>query len=176
VLYVYVIQGRFGASEDGEEYLRSGEQAQKELYTYGASLSFGRRYALILDELLNEGRKFIRHRHQNLRTRLTLISHPHEDVPLNTVAPGRRSTVNLASFAPQIPLETTNLSSNDLGDGWVSTVEFPRAEHESGTGSGMENTVYADHLPLEVENFTNWVEFDSIALTGFGDLDLMRPV
>ena len=176
MLYVYVIQGRFEASEDGEEYLRSGEQAQIELYKYGASLSFGRRYALILEELLNEGRKFIRHRHQNLRTRITLNSHPHEDVPLATVAPGHRPTVGLASFTPRIPLETTNLSSNDFGDGWVSPVEFPQAEHESGTGSWMENTVYADHLPLEMENFTNWVGFDSLALTGFGDLDLMHPV
>lgn len=177
VLYVYVIQGQFEACENGEEYLKAGEQAQNDLRTYDASSSFCRRYVLVLEELLDEGRKFIRHRRPNAKSRTAVTSHPCQDTSLNTAGHENQSAMEIVPFTEQVPLDIVNSFSKDLDGSWVPTAEFPGVQQQSETqrqtDSSTDNTV---NLPAETEDFTNWGEFDSLALIGYGDLDLTFPV
>jgi hypothetical protein len=182
VLYVSVIQGQFepwGAGEDFlEDHLKDGEQAQKDLNTYGASSSYCRRYVLVLEELRNEARRSIRYSRQNPESRMAVTPHPHPVASLSTAAAtGNQSSIYVASRTPQRPIEHQDLASNNPSGGLVSTLGLSEIESQSETRGQTDSAIYAASLPTTMDDFTNWGEFDSLALTGLGDnLDLVPPV
>ncbi|KAJ5085767.1 hypothetical protein N7532_010538 [Penicillium argentinense] len=149
VLYVYVIQTWSKAGHEYEHCLRIGEEAQAELAKCGTKSSFPQRYVVVLEELRREARKITA---QSASQYDTSNTSPEEN-GMDSVQLGNAEGIQ------SVP------SHNQDGD-----VVYP-PDPSTWLPNIAQDTSPASYLA----DMTGWGDFDSIVLTGLGDLGHMFP-
>lgn len=176
---MYVIQSHSQkANTQGESlYFQAGEQAQKDLATCGSTASFAQRYVMVLEELRKEAQDSIK-RKQNKNTELFSTEQP-QLVATNSPIVATQKPSDLVDQAiyqhagigdaengiPQAPDGMINPQSQALESSDVPL------ESQGWVGDLMEDTSPASYIA----DLTSWGEFDSLALTGLGELGFLFP-
>ncbi|RDW86249.1 Zn(II)2Cys6 transcription factor [Aspergillus mulundensis] len=169
VLYVHFIQSCTHKNVEASlTHFQAGERAQQHLAACGAQSSFARRYAMVLEELRKEAQKCIQQKQQPVA------------VDRYTGQQAANST-NVRMNGSQEP----NVSGGSFGHertGYSQTM-FTRPEQGATHNSSLElmnmqpeqhawlETLLQDNSPgTYAPSLTGWGEFDSLALTGLGEL------
>jgi hypothetical protein len=124
--------------------LRIGEEAQRELSKCGTQASFPQRYVVVLEELRQEAKRIM----NQTRGR--------QDPSIGTL--NVTEQLSESSFTP---------SSEPFNEAGTT---FTAPLYHSGTG-GWVNEVVEDTTPnSHFADVTGWGDFDSLVLTGLGEL------
>jgi hypothetical protein len=148
VLYVYVIQHRSTPAQYLSQYLQMGEEAQKDLAQCGTLASFPQRYVVVLEELRKEA------------LRLTSSSST-----LTAVGEVSNACGDIAH-------------ADHFGSGSVSAAQASEntANYEQPASPGWIPNFVQDPSPASyLADMTGWSEFDSLVLTGLGELGHFFP-
>ncbi|CAG8295090.1 unnamed protein product [Penicillium salamii] len=153
ILYVYVIQSRSSPAEGLLQYLQTGEEAQGELAKCGAQASFPQRYVVVLEELRKEAMRLMEQSSARTENR--------DGVQEYHAEAGKPDTETALSHpAVHDPSTHSDTFANELGDssaGWITNFA-------------------QDHSPASyLADMTGWGEFDSLVLTGLGELSHIFP-
>ncbi|KAL4781789.1 fungal-specific transcription factor domain-containing protein [Aspergillus varians] len=160
VLYVHFIQScsQPNSAEANSTYFRAGEQAQQHLATCGSQSSFAQRYAMVLEELRKEAQKCIQQR-QQAANNTNVEAH----VPRT---PGI-SSAHLGYEPADFTQSTFNISPDE------SVTHNPSVEPsdmQPEAQAWIETLMQESSPGTYVPSLTSWGEFDSLALTGLGEL------
>ncbi|CAG8925817.1 unnamed protein product [Penicillium salamii] len=153
ILYVYVIQSRSSPAKGLLQYLQTGEEAQSELAKCGAQASFPQRYVVVLEELRKEAMRLMEQ--SSARTENgDSVQEYHGEA-------GKPDTETAFSHPAVHDPTHTDTFNNELGDpssaGWITNFA-------------------QDHSPASyLADMTGWGEFDSLVLTGLGELSHIFP-
>ncbi|KAJ5911507.1 uncharacterized protein N7473_000810 [Penicillium subrubescens] len=144
VLYVSVIQNWMNLDFEPIHNLRIGEEAQRELAKCGTQASFPQRYVVVLEELRQEAKRIMNQtRGRQDPSIVTLKVHEQLSEP---------------SFTP------SSEPFNQVG------ATFTAPLYHSSTG-GWANEAVEDTTPdSHFADVTGWGDFDSLVLTGLGEL------
>jgi hypothetical protein len=129
--------------------LRIGEEAQRELAKCGTQASFPQRYVVVLEELRQEAKR-IMNQTRDRSDPSTKSLNVHEQQSESSFTPSSEP-INQVSTTFMAPL----YHSNSVG--WVNEV--------------VENMSPTSHLG----DVTGWGDFDSLVLTGLGELGHLFP-
>ncbi|KAJ6044434.1 uncharacterized protein N7446_002629 [Penicillium canescens] len=148
VLYVYVIQHRSTPAQYLSQYLQMGEEAQKDLAQCGTLASFPQRYVVVLEELRKEA------------LRLTSSS-------------STFTAVGGIGHACGDPAQTDHFESGSVSA--AQATDSMRNYEHLASPEWIPNFVQ-DHSPASyLADMTGWSEFDSLVLTGLGELGHFFP-
>ncbi|KAJ5748267.1 uncharacterized protein N7511_009963 [Penicillium nucicola] len=148
VLYVYVIQHRSTPTHYLSQYLHMGEEAQKDLAQCGTLASFPQRYVVVLEELRKEA--------------LRLTS----------------SSSTLAAVADIEHAGEKLAQADHFESGSISTAQVPDSmgNYDHSASPGWIPNFVQDPSPASyLADMTGWSEFDSLVLTGLGELGHFFP-
>ncbi|KAI9035725.1 uncharacterized protein KD926_002946 [Aspergillus affinis] len=179
VLYVHVIQNRSQAVNiQGDSlYFQAGEQAQKDLATCGSTSSFAQRYVMVLEELRKEAQESIRRKHHRgmehystdqprlVVTEIAMAETGRQRDPDEQVEYHNSGDNGIKNGVPQISGSMTDPQTNALDPSGIPL------ESQGWMDDLMEDTSPASYIA----DLTSWGEFDSLALTGLGELGFLFP-
>lgn len=136
-------------------YLQMGEEAQNELSNCGTQASFPQRYVVVLEELRKEAMRLTEQSSAMTRNRdgLQESHRMTEKTDLDTILP--HETV----------LETDTYNNNTLDN------ELGESEPADWMTNFAQDPSPASYLA----DMTGWGEFDSLVLTGLGELSHIFP-
>ncbi|KAJ5351184.1 hypothetical protein N7452_000158 [Penicillium brevicompactum] len=154
ILYVFVIQNRSSPREDLVHYLQMGEEAQNELSNCGTQASFPQRYVVVLEELRKEAMRLTEQSSAMTRNRdgLRESHRVTEKADLDTILP-HETVLDTDTY--------NNTLDNELG--------------ESEPADWMTNFAQDPSPASYLADMTGWGEFDSLVLTGLGELSHIFP-
>ncbi|KAJ5332179.1 uncharacterized protein N7506_005962 [Penicillium brevicompactum] len=154
ILYVFVIQNRSSPREDLVHYLQMGEEAQNELSNCGTQASFPQRYVVVLEELRKEAMRLTEQSSAMTRNRdgLQESHRVTEKADLDTILP-HETVLDTDTY--------NNTLDNELG--------------ESEPADWMTNFAQDPSPASYLADMTGWGEFDSLVLTGLGELSHIFP-
>ncbi|CAG8103624.1 unnamed protein product [Penicillium olsonii] len=153
ILYVYVIQSRSASAQDLVQYLQMGEEAQNELSKCGTQTSFPQRYVVVLEELRKEAMRLMEQSSGRTETRDEPVEHHAKSGNPTTETTLSHQVIDASTYS-----DTFN---NELGE---------------STSAGWMTNFAQDHSPASyLADMTGWGEFDSLVLTGLGELSEMFP-
>ncbi|KAL4918622.1 hypothetical protein BDW62DRAFT_217568 [Aspergillus aurantiobrunneus] len=171
VLYVHFIQSCAQANnaEVNSTYFQAGEQAQQHLATCGSQSSFARRYAMVLEELRKEAEKCIQQSRASahLYTGQQFVSNTNVEagVPPRPGVPRGHFDYEPTDFSQStftnIPHDAESLTHNP-------SLELSNMQSEPQVW--IENLIQDSSPGTYIPSLTSWGEFDSLALTGLGEL------
>lgn len=154
ILYVYVIQKRSTPERDLLHYLQMGEEAQDELAKCGTQASFPQRYVVVLEELRKEAIR--------LTGQSSVITRNGDGLQES-----HRGT-DKADLDTILPHETA------LGTGTYNDA-FGNELGESNSADWITNFAQDPSPASYLADMTGWGEFDSLVLTGLGELSHIFP-
>ncbi|KAL4970187.1 uncharacterized protein BDV14DRAFT_187063 [Aspergillus stella-maris] len=170
VLYVHFIQSYAQANnyEANTMQFQAGEQAQQHLASCGSQSSFAQRYAMVLEELRKEALKCIQ---QKQHRAIAPLPAGHRSANNSSDRTGGPRRLVAPKGNPDYELAPTY---NDISHGTGDTVAqnaslgFPNLQPEAQIW--LENLMQDGSPGTYVPSLTSWGEFDSLALTGLGEL------
>lgn len=150
MLYVYVIQNRLRPSGHYRVYLHIGQDAQLELAKCGTRTSFPQRYVVVLEELRQEALKILKQ---------------------------VKSLPEGISIKPKSPRHDENPGpSNSLSSAMDTFVHAPEESmYQSNPDPWIPDLVQDASPTSYIADVTSWGDFDSLVLTGLGELSYLLP-
>ncbi|KAL4805580.1 hypothetical protein BDV18DRAFT_165807 [Aspergillus unguis] len=172
VLYVHFIQkcSQTNGVETNPTHLEAGEQAQQHLATCGSQSSFAQRYAMVLEELRKEAHKCIQQKRTSAGSRLVTDQQVASNINTRMKAPRRLapSTGNLNNTSTSLALST--FEDVPAGTGVAPNLPLQLSSIQPQSQDWLEAFMQDSSPGTYVPSMTSWGEFDSLALTGMGEL------
>mgnify|MGYP001658112183 CR=1 FL=1 len=148
VLYVYVIQHRSTPAQYLSQYLQMGEEAQKDLAQCGNLASFPQRYVVVLEELRKEALRL-------------------------TNSPPTFTAVGGVGHACGDLAQTGHFESGSVSA--AQATDSMRNYEQPASPEWIPNFVQDPSPASYLADMTGWSEFDSLVLTGLGELGHFFP-
>ncbi|EAA60063.1 hypothetical protein AN4828.2 [Aspergillus nidulans FGSC A4] len=147
-------------------YFQAGERAQYDLAASGSQSSFAQRYAMVLEELRKEAQKCIQQKQQ-----LATGYHHSDQVTDSASADMSAQEPNVSrqsfSYEPAVFPQST-FAHTEQAITHSPPLELSNMHPEQQTW--IENLIQDSSPRTYIPSFTGWGEFDSLALTGLGEL------
>ncbi|KAL5334812.1 hypothetical protein BJX70DRAFT_391120 [Aspergillus crustosus] len=159
-------------AEADSAHFRAGEQAQQHLASCGAQSSFARRYAMVLEELRKEAQKCIQHKQQSTAgitssgQRFTNNTSEGVGVPRHPGVTGEQYHYEPADF----PRSMLSENAPSTGDAASHNPSMGLSDMQTVPPAWIEDLMQDGSPGTYIPSLTSWGEFDSLALTGLGEL------
>ncbi|EXJ80154.1 hypothetical protein A1O1_08296 [Capronia coronata CBS 617.96] len=165
ILYVYVIQNHSKAADVWKPYLELGQQGQRDLSACGTGVSFAQRYVVVLSELQNEAQRLI---HKEPRWNRWTNRPRSEKRVVPSDQPASTDRPALQGNTPLTP-DIVQPRGHGQQQGLVDDFPLPR----TGDQDAEYNVLQQSTTPSFLTDLTDWAEFDSLAMAGLGELELL---
>lgn len=129
--------------------LRIGEEAQRELAKCGTQASFPQRYVVVLEELRQEARRIMNQTRDPQDESIGTLNVPEQ--------------LSESSFTP------LSEPFNQVGTTYTAPL------YHSNTGNWVHEAVEDMSPSSHLADMTGWGDFDSLVLTGLGELGHLFP-
>ncbi|KAL6237046.1 hypothetical protein BDW75DRAFT_249516 [Aspergillus navahoensis] len=169
VLYVHIIQSYTHASAEASlTHFRAGERAQHHLATCGSQSSFAQRYAMVLEELRKEAQKCMQQKQQSAAANCNPGQEIAGSTGANISAP-QELNISRQSFSYEpARFPQSAFAHAEQGTSRNPSLELSNMHPEQQTW--IDNLIQGSSPGTYIPSFTGWGEFDSLALTGLGEL------
>ncbi|KAL4991463.1 hypothetical protein BDW68DRAFT_198706 [Aspergillus falconensis] len=169
VLYVHFIQSYTQTSAEASlTHFRAGERAQQHLATCGSQSSFAQRYAMVLEELREEAQKCIQQKQQWAAANRNQGQEVAGSAGANISAP-QELEISRQSFSYE-PARFPQSAFAHAEQGIPRNPTLELSDIHPGQQTWIETLIQSSSPGTYIPSFTGWGEFDSLALTGLGEL------
>ncbi|KAL4884774.1 hypothetical protein BJY04DRAFT_233051 [Aspergillus karnatakaensis] len=175
VLYVHFIQccAQANNAEADPTHFQAGQQAQQHLASCGSQSSFARRYAMVLEELRKEAQKGIQHKpHSASVGQIPPDQRVANNRSVETGASRRLGINEPYGYEPPIdfPQPTFNEKTHTTEAVISHNPSLDLSSLQSVPPAWIEDLMQDGSPGTYIPSLTSWGEFDSLALTGLGEL------